>query len=72
MKIILTKHAKVRMMERDISFEEIKDTIDVPDYTVAKNNKVEAHKNLGTKSLKVIYSKENNFIKVITIIDKWK
>jgi SH3-like domain-containing protein len=60
------------MTERNINLEEVQETIEMPEYTVTKNNKVEAHKNLDNKSMKIVYSKEGNFIKVITVVDKWK
>jgi hypothetical protein len=44
MKIILTKHAKQRMTERNIKLEEVQETIEMPEYTVTKNNKFEAYK----------------------------
>ena len=70
MKIILTLHAKIRMAERGISFDSIKDTIELPDYTVSKDSKIEAHRKINGKVLKVVYSKEGNYIKVITLV--WK
>ena len=68
--IILTKHAKQRMLERGISMEEIQETINLPDYTVSRGNKIEAHKRIKDKILKIIYYKSNKFIKIITLISK--
>ncbi len=70
MKLILTKHAKQRMMERGIKLEYIHDTIEFPDYTIVKGNKNEAYKKIKNKNLKVVYIKEDKFIKIITLI--WK
>lgn len=70
MKVILTKHARQRMLERDIKMEEIQETIEFPDYTIVKGNKIEAHKKISNKNLKVVYIKEDKFIKIITLI--WK
>jgi len=70
MKWILTKHAKKRMLERNIKLEEIQEVIEVPDYTVKKNSIIEAHRKIGNKSLKVVYAKEDNFINVITVIER--
>ena len=70
MELILTKHAKQRMLERNIKIEEIQETIEFPDYTIIKNNKTEAYKKIGNKNLKVVYTKEGKFIKIITLI--WK
>ena len=66
MKIIFTNHAKQRMLERGISLEEIKETIEFPEYIVSKGIKIEAHKN----NLKTIYISKDKFIKIITVIRK--
>ncbi len=42
--IILTNHAKKRMVERAISFKHIQETIEMPNYTVQKGKKTEAYK----------------------------
>ncbi|MBS3085956.1 DUF4258 domain-containing protein [Candidatus Pacearchaeota archaeon] len=70
MKVIFTEHAKQRMIERDIKVDDITSAIEMPDYTVTKNGKVEAYKKFGDKTLKVVYAKENKFIKIITLV--WK
>lgn len=68
MNIILTKHAKQRMLEREIKFENIQDTINFSDYTIKKNGKVEAFKKINEKLLKVIYIEKGKFIKIVTLI----
>ena len=68
MNIILTNHAKQRMIERGIKLEEVQEILNFPNYTVTKNNLVEAHKLINGKEIKVIYSKEGKFIKIITVI----
>lgn len=70
MKIILTNHARKRMLERSIKVENIKDAIELPDYTIVKGNKIEAYKKINNKNLKVVYNKGDNFIRIITLI--WK
>ena len=70
MKLILTKHAKQRMFERDINIHEIKDAIEFPDYTIVKGNKIEAYKKLKDKNLKIVYTKKDKLIKIITLILK--
>jgi len=70
MEFILTKHAKKRMIERVINLEDIKQTIDFPEYEIKKGNKVEAYKHIKLKTLKVVYVIEGKFIKIITLI--WK
>ncbi len=69
MKIILTIHAKKRMIERNIKMEDIREAIDFPNYTIIKGNKTEAYKKIGNKNLKIVYIK-NKFIKIITLIKK--
>ena len=44
MKTILTNHAKRRMIERNIKMEEIRETLEFPDYTITKEKKIEAYK----------------------------
>ena len=70
MEIIFTDHAKQRMIERGIKFNEIKETIELPNYTISKNGKIEAYKKIENKTLRVIYSKEDKYIRIITVIDK--
>lgn len=68
MKIIFTTHAKQRMSERAIALNEIKDCIELPDYTVTKENKIEAHKTINNRKLKIVYTK-GKFIKILTVIE---
>lgn len=68
MNIILTKHAKQRMLEREIKLHEIKEVINFPDYTIKKNEKVEAFKKINEKLLKVVYTEKGKFIKIVTLI----
>lgn len=70
MKLIFTNHAKKRMAERAVRLKNVKETIDFPDYTVATDNKMESHKKIGDKILKIVYFKEENYIKIVTLM--WK
>ncbi len=70
MKLILTKHANKRRIERNISFKIIKEALFFPDYKVKKEKNTEAYKKINNNLLKVVYVKSNNFIKIITLI--WK
>ena len=70
MKIILTDHAKQRMIQRDIKRSEIEETIELPEYTVSKGRIVEAHKNINGRSIKIVYSKQGKFIKIISVMIK--
>jgi len=65
MSLILTNHAKKRIIERAVKLEEIQEAINFPDYAIKKQNIFEAHKNL-----KIIYSPLGKFIKIITVIIK--
>lgn len=70
MTIILTDHTKKRMAERAISFKQVQETIEMPEYTVQKEHKTEAYKHHGGKMLKVVYAAKDKYIKVITLM--WK
>ena len=70
--LIFSNHAKKRMVERDISINEIQEVIDFPDYTVRKENIVEAQKKFVNRELRIVYSMEGKFIKIITVIERWK
>ena len=70
MKIIFTNHAKHRMIERDIKIEKIKEAIELPDYTITKDGKIESYKRIENKTLKIVYIKKDKFIKIVTLI--WK
>ena len=70
MPIILTTHAKKRMAERTISLKQVQETIEMPEYTVQKEQKTEAYKRHGGKMLKVVYAAQDKYIKVISLM--WK
>ena len=46
MTLIFTNHAKQRIMERNIKIEEVQEAIDLPDYTISKEDKKEAFKKM--------------------------
>ncbi len=58
------------MSERAIKLEHVRETIEFPDYLIKKDGKIESYKNFQNKVLKVVYSEQDNFINVITVI--WK
>lgn len=68
MTIILTDHAKKRMAERAITFRQIQETIEMPDYTVQKGKKTEAIKRYAEKRIKVVYATKDKYIKVISVM----
>ncbi|MFH1358555.1 MAG: DUF4258 domain-containing protein [archaeon] len=67
MDIIYSFHAKKRLKERDIKVEEVKETIDFPDYTIKRKEEIEAYKRFTNILLKVVYIKKENYIKIITV-----
>ncbi|MAH47398.1 hypothetical protein CMI37_16360 [Candidatus Pacearchaeota archaeon] len=69
-KVILTSHTKQRMFERAITINQIHETIELPDYIINKGEKKEAYKKINSRTLKVVYTQERKFIKIITVI--WK
>ena len=70
MKVILTSHTKQRMFERGITLSQIRETTELPDYTINKGDKIEAYKKINNRTLKVVYVDKGKFIKIITVI--WK
>ncbi len=58
MKLIITYHAQFRLNERGISIENIKKTINSPDFLeILLSGKIRARKYFGVKILAVIYVK---------------
>ena len=51
---------------------DVQEAIDIPDYTVSKGNKKEAYKTMNGKTIKIVYSQEDKYIKVVTLIWKWE
>lgn len=68
MTIILTDHAKKRMVERAITFRQIQETIEMPDYSVQKGKKTEAIKKYGEKRVKIVYAGKDKYKKVISVM----
>ena len=66
MNIIFTKHAKDQMQERNISEDEVINTLKYPEKTQKIDDVYYATKNLGRFTLEVVYIREN-YIKVITV-----
>ena len=66
--IILTNHAKKRMVERAISFKHVQETIEMPNYTVQKGKKTEAYKKYDERRIKVVYVAKDKYIKVISVM----
>ena len=68
MTLILTHHAKKRMTERAITFKQIQETIEMPNYAVQKGKKTEAIRNFPEKRVKVVYTAKDKYIKVISVM----
>lgn len=70
MGLIFTNHAKERMSERGIKIEDVQEIIDMPDYTIKKDGKVEAYKKINSQNFKIVYENKGKFIKIITVIKR--
>ena len=68
MTIILTDHAKKRMAERAITFKQIQETIEMPDYAIQKGEKTEAIKKYDGRKIKIVYVGKDKYIKVISVM----
>lgn len=65
--IKFTEHAETRLDERDISKEQVKNTLENPDFILpTRANRKIAIKKIDNKFLKVVFTKENSDIIVIT------
>jgi len=67
MKIIFTAHAEERIKKRRISKEEILEAIKKPEKITKKRKKFYIQKTISEGKIEVIYEKEENFIKIITV-----
>jgi len=70
MRLILSYHAKKRLIERGIKFSEVQEAVEMPDYSISKDDKKEAYKKIKDKTLKVVYAQKDKYINIITVI--WK
>tara|TARA_Y100000310_G_scaffold86155_1_gene83004 strand:- start:802 stop:1014 length:213 start_codon:yes stop_codon:yes gene_type:complete len=70
MEIILTKHARKRMIERGIKLNEVEEVVNLPDYTIKQKDNIESYKIINNRTLKIVHRKEHKFIKIITVIEK--
>jgi len=73
MDISYSRHAKRQMKWRDISEDEVKDTVLYPESEEDSiKGRKNAFKHIGKKYLKVTYNEEGNVITIVTAIDKNK
>jgi len=66
MHIEFTRHAREQMKERNISEEEVIDTVKTTKKTQKIDDIYYARKNIGRAIIEVVYVREN-YIKVITV-----
>ena len=66
MEIVFTLHAKNRLKKREISEDEVINTIKYPENTYKREGKYYAQKNIGRGNIEVVYEKDN-YINVITV-----
>ncbi len=62
-----TKHAVQRKLERNITDEQIKQTLDNPDYTISNEGKRVVVRQIAEKNIKVVYIEKETYIKIITV-----
>lgn len=68
MRIQFSHHAKKRMIERGISLEDVRRALEMPDYTVTHTSTKEVSCRIEAKTLKIVYTEEDNYINVITVM----
>jgi hypothetical protein len=61
-----TNHAVKRKLERNITEEQIQQTLDNPDYTISHDGRMVAVKQFSGKIITVVYIEKETFIKIIT------
>ncbi len=70
-KIVYDRHAKRRMKWRNISQKEVEAVLKNPDITeLTKKERINAIKKIGARKIKVTYKKENDFLLIISAVDK--
>jgi len=73
MDISFSRHARRQMKWRDITEDEVKDTILYPESVEDSiKDRKNAFKHIGNKYLKVTYREESNKIIIVTVVDKNK
>lgn len=68
MNIVISKHARERIKTYNLTEKLVKETVEKPDEIVEgyENTKI-AHKLLKDHILRVVYTKEKNNIKIVTV-----
>lgn len=71
MDIRISRHARRRLKERKIVYDEIAEAINNPDeITPSIKERLNYHKTIGSKHLKVTCEKDNEGMVIITVVDK--
>jgi hypothetical protein len=65
--IRFTTHAIKRKLERNISDEQIRQTLENPDHTVSHAGTKVAARRLDEKIIRIVYVEEETHIKIITV-----
>lgn len=66
MKILFSKHARIRLRERGISKNEIFEGIELPDHAYKKHGKLYFQKSLHRGKIEFMCEKKTDYLKVIT------
>ncbi len=66
--LLFSRHARLRMLERNIKEDLVIKTIENPDNLIIENNQYIAAKQFDKSVLLVIYSKTDNIEFVVTVI----
>lgn len=59
MRIILTNHARMRAMQRNITFEEIVECIANPDSSTKEKDSIICYKKLWSNAVLLVYAKDS-------------
>ena len=71
MNIIYSEHAKKRMKKRDIEEWEVEHVLEFPSYTKKSfDGRIESIGSVKNRTLKIVFIKLENYIKIITVILK--
>ena len=67
MNVIFTLHAKHKIRKRNLTEQEVRESIENPDKTTKKHGKIYFEKNLGRGTIEIVSEAIENNIKVITV-----
>ncbi len=71
MQIIFTRHARQRMLQRQVSLEQVIETIESPDdVTIGENGETIALKNYGNREVRVAYDLREPDVAVVFTVMK--